>query len=147
MKIFVLFVMLMVSSIQATDVRWISSESEENNLPLSENYRDSLRKLCDILRSGDPLPPQIVNQKDELEKKCDKLYIDDIQIAGSENSLLENKWIKKVPKWTWIAAIGFGCIVYNRKRIFHQLKSFGGSDRRPDNNANAVREARLKKFS
>ena len=63
------------------DVKWTPGSSGAE-LPRSANYRSKLRELCKILHSGQRLP-KTVNKK-ELAKMCEKLKIDDSNVAASK---------------------------------------------------------------
>jgi hypothetical protein len=65
-----------------TSVQWQGS-SDSNGLPLSNKYRGSLRKLCEILSSGNPLPQHFEVDRSEIESLCTKLKSDDA-IGGGD---------------------------------------------------------------
>ena len=65
----------------ALDVSWIPTDPD-GPLPLSAKYRDSLRKLCSLMKIGGPLPPELNEKKLVLNKMCQKLQAGDSNIAS-----------------------------------------------------------------
>ena len=63
---------LLLNSYCCIDVSWIPSDPE-GPLPLSRNYRDALRKLCDMIDTNAPLPLQISEKKDVIQSLCFRL--------------------------------------------------------------------------
>jgi hypothetical protein len=80
---FVTIVLLFLSSIQALDVSFIPNDTGDPSIPLSANYRDRLRKLCKLLTLNQPLPKEINEKKEILEKMCFKLSLDDQNIDSA----------------------------------------------------------------
>ena len=60
----------------AMDVSWIPDE-ENAPLPLSSSYRKSLRRLCEIVKTGSNLPPELQIKKKSIDAQCRKLDMDD----------------------------------------------------------------------
>ena len=72
--------LLIARYIHALDVNWIPNDSDENgvsNIPLSSKYRDSLRKLCNILANSSRIPPELEMKKKNLKKMCKRLDADE----------------------------------------------------------------------
>lgn len=95
------------------DVSFIPND-ENSPLPLSQKYRDSLRKLCSLLKTGSgKLPPELTEKKATLEKMCAKLAKDDSNISSSN--------LPTFPKFNFRAlafsllGVGGGYIVWNNR--------------------------------
>ena len=67
--------------VQAMDVSFIPSDPD-GPLPLSSNYRESLRKLCDIMDKNKPIPPELEAKKAVMKRLCVRLKKDDKNIAA-----------------------------------------------------------------
>eukprot|EP01036_Dinobryon_divergens_P034848 gene34848-45093_t len=65
------------------DVSFIPNDENAATLPLSAKYRDTLRRLCTRLKSGDKLPNELVQKKKTLTALCLKLEKDDKNIASA----------------------------------------------------------------
>ena len=50
--------------------------------PLSSSYRDSLRKLCEIMEKKKPIPPELEAKKAVMKKLCVRLKKDDKNIVA-----------------------------------------------------------------
>lgn len=77
---YVFFCLFTVRPTHSLDVHWIPNDSDENgvsNIPLSSKYRDSLRKLCNILATSSRIPPELDMKKKNLQKMCKRLDADD----------------------------------------------------------------------
>ena len=93
--------------IHALDVNWIPNDSDENgvsNIPLSSKYRDSLRKLCNILATSSRIPPELEMKKMNLKKMCKRLDADD---SNSNVPSIENIF-SKIYENKRNVLIGFG---------------------------------------
>lgn len=64
----------------AMDVSWIPDE-DNAPLPLSSSYRQSLRRLCELVKSGKKLPPELLSKKKSIDAQCRKLEADDNNIS------------------------------------------------------------------
>eukprot|EP00670_Eutreptiella_braarudii_P004226 CAMPEP_0174304370 /NCGR_PEP_ID=MMETSP0809-20121228/60749_1 /TAXON_ID=73025 ORGANISM="Eutreptiella gymnastica-like, Strain CCMP1594" /NCGR_SAMPLE_ID=MMETSP0809 /ASSEMBLY_ACC=CAM_ASM_000658 /LENGTH=180 /DNA_ID=CAMNT_0015410591 /DNA_START=17 /DNA_END=559 /DNA_ORIENTATION=- len=71
--------------VHALDVSWIPADPD-GNLPLSTNYRDSLRKLCHKFDRGDFLSHLPHQKKATVVKLCLKLKEDDAHDGGHGSS-------------------------------------------------------------
>lgn len=102
----------LIHSSNALDVSFIPNDENEP-LPLSKKYRDSLRKLCALLKTDiSRLPVEIIQKRTTLEKVCHKLEKDDSNIDAASVS----KSIK--PQQLLYGLIGLGSGYYlwaNRK--------------------------------
>jgi hypothetical protein len=92
----ILFMLCVVSS--GLDVSFTPADPDpDSSVPLSENYRKHLRKICEVLKKGGTLPEGIQSNKEKFKKMCAKLAADDENIQGSGSSFggvsLPRKWI------------------------------------------------------
>jgi hypothetical protein len=72
--------LLFIQKSNALDASFIPNDENEP-LPLSKKYRDSLRKLCVLLKTDSSrLPVEIAQKRTVLEKVCHKLAMDDNNI-------------------------------------------------------------------
>lgn len=79
----VIALLLIIQLALCLDVSFIPND-ENAPLPLSQKYRDSLRKLCSVMNAGSgKLHPELVEKKAVLEKMCKKLAKDDGNISAS----------------------------------------------------------------
>ena len=109
--IYILLCLLSVEQVYTLDVNWIPNDSDENgvsNIPLSSKYRDSLRKLCNILATSSRIPPELEMKKKNLKKMCKRLAADD---SNSNVPSIENIFHK---------------IYENRRNILIGFGLFGG---------------------
>lgn len=67
----------------ALDVSFIPND-ENAPLPLSQNYRKLLRRLCSLTKAGGRLPEALHAKEQILEKMCSKLEKDDDNVASLE---------------------------------------------------------------
>lgn len=58
------------------------TKTSDDELPLSSKYRDSLRKLCKIIKDGGKLPSSAEADIVSLKKQCKKLQSDDNNISS-----------------------------------------------------------------
>ena len=88
LRLLLVVCLLSYRSTSAMDVDWVPND-ENAPLPLSNAYRENLRKLCDLITSGNKLPPNLIEKKAILEKQCAKLRKDDANVndaaAGGSN--------------------------------------------------------------
>lgn len=137
------------------DVSWIPTDPD-GPLPLSAKYRDSLRKLCGLMRSGNPLPAELSNRKRSLIKMCRKLDSGDDNIASVYGGL-DRFNFSSIKKVLIAGFVGLGCkfLIWDKRReIEKSLKYFFKKFRksRTDDatralrNANEARDARLRRF-
>ena len=137
------------------DVSWIPTDPD-GPLPLSAKYRDSLRKLCGLMRSGNPLPAELTNRKRSLTKMCRKLDSGDDNIASVYQGLSRFNF-SSIRKVLIAGFVGLGCkfLIWDRRREIEKLlknllKKVRNS--RTDNatrtlrNVNEARDARLRRF-
>ena len=107
----ILLCLLYVKQVYTLDVNWIPNDSDENgvsNIPLSSKYRDSLRKLCNILATSSRIPPELEMKKKNLKKMCKRLAADD---SNSNVPSIENIFHK---------------IYENRRNVLIGFGLFGG---------------------
>lgn len=159
---------------RALDVSFIPND-ENAPLPLSQKYRESLRKLCKLL-NGNPcsLPPEIEEKRNVLSKICVKLAKDDTMVESQGMDAIS----KKIqPKVLFFAVFGIGATVllwkyrawlkdrfmgiygkFKNNRIFQQMNELKDalddvgqekvSETKTDFTKNKLeaREARLRRF-
>lgn len=104
-------VVLFIAAVtRALDVSFIPNDVNAP-LPLSKKYRDSLAKLCGLIRiKGSRLPPELNEKRHVLEKMCEKLAKDDANI-GSVSTV----WSGSTIAWT-LLGLGGGYAVWNNRR-------------------------------
>jgi hypothetical protein len=82
-------ILLCIGSIQlARSLKLTFTPSDDEQLPLSAKYRDSLRKLCKLIEEG-RLPEAYTGKEEMLKKQCIKLAKDDANISSSVSSSFE----------------------------------------------------------
>ena len=83
--VLVLLFLSLLSTMQhiakAMDVSFIPSDPD-GPLPLSSSYRESLRKLCDIMDKKKTIPPELEAKKAVMKKLCVRLRKDDDNITA-----------------------------------------------------------------
>ena len=138
------------------DVSWIPSDPD-GPLPLSAKYRDSLRKLCTLLNSGDKLPFELQQKRPTLVKMCKKLKSGDNNIASAAYNAFDFSslsYFKKVVI-AGIVSVGGGWVLWDKRRDIKRsltayLKKATGSSEKDTlrylMDAQKAREARLKRF-
>ncbi len=129
-------------------------------LPLSSKYRDSLKSLCEVVKTGKNIPKDIENDSEtmlKLSKLCKKL-------SDEENQSFSSPSYSNLTKSAFtIVSIVFGCVYlykyYPQYRprfssIFSFLVNKTGRSATNENNptlvstiSSDVREARLKRFA
>jgi hypothetical protein len=140
--------------------------SDDEQLPLSAKYRQSLRKLCTVLLQSDatknvdllPLDMRSFEQRAQLRKKCLKLAQDDSHVGGGSTFSPSSPGA-----WSSFAvtAAGLGGAFFlwnNRNRWFGGGGGGGGIEARggqvlggqdadaTTQNLDAMRDVRLKRF-
>ena len=168
--LFGLVVSLLCIYSNGLDVSFIPNDENAATLPLSAKYRDTLRRLCTRLKSGDKLPNELIQKKKTLTALCLKLEKDDRNIASAHRPYNLNGFLslKNFQRLIFsILGLGGGFFVWiHRQWIFnfHQLKkAFLKSKNDDKSNATGnqqeqeevqrlreiqeAREARLKRFA
>lgn len=129
-------------------------------MPLSENYRRHLRKICQLLKQKEgegekSLPPDIANNREKLLPLCRKLAADDANIAGAglgwfggAGKGFGTGWLSRLALAGVL--VGGGWLAYRRflSSSSTSSPSYGagfGSDRIAQ--ADAIRKARLEKLA
>lgn len=107
-----LLVIILLSFGCALDVSFIPND-ENAPLPLSHKYRESLRKLCSLVRGGGRLPEELQEKRAVLEKMCAKLAKDDDNIESAEVGGL-SKWDLKTIAFT-LLGVGSGYAMWNNR--------------------------------
>jgi hypothetical protein len=157
--IFVMILML-IAFTSALDVSFIPND-ENAPLPLSAKYRESLRRLCTILKSGSKLPPELIHKKKVLKSMCAKLDKDDRNIAAGAvrlGDLWKSKHLQKL--FYGIISIFGGYFIWaNRLVVFEVIRKvfargkkqygrrLGDGDGEEIIDMQVAREARLKRFA
>uniref|UniRef100_A0A7S0SV00 Uncharacterized protein n=1 Tax=Chromulina nebulosa TaxID=96789 RepID=A0A7S0SV00_9STRA len=113
-----LYYILQINSLDAS-----FTAADDEQLPLSANYRQSLRNLCDIIDKGGKLPPSYAGKEHEIKRQCNQLKKDDNHISSSSpisNFSLSNKSIL----FTLLSITG--ALVYLNKNnpYIHQVISY-----------------------
>ena len=80
--LFILCASVCFLSAVSMDVSWIPSEAN-GPLPLSENYRSSLRTLCSMLQNGKQLSSELELKRPVLKIMCQRLKEDDGGISSA----------------------------------------------------------------
>jgi len=91
------------------DASWTPSDPD-GPLPLSKNYRSTLRKLCRYLRTEQKVPPQVQVQQDVLIRLCKKLRQEDKATGWQPGN---DSWFDGIDggKMAWGVFIG-GIVAY-----------------------------------
>lgn len=132
-----------LSSVLSLDASWIPSDPD-GPLPLSSAYRESLRKLCDLLDKGQPLPTEIEKKKKVIAKLCKRLEAD--KIIGDSD--------KPITITAVATVLGFGGATFlwwNRRSIGHFISGIFNRGRgiplpSPEQ-IRLAREARMRHFA
>jgi hypothetical protein len=127
--LFVFFV-LVVLAVQALDVSFIPND-ENAPLPLSAKYRESLKKLCQLLNvKGAKLPVELEEKKDVLEKMCRKLAKDDANIGSAEGMERYVRWSAQSVALS-LLGIGGGYLLWNNRQWIKKRvdQARGGNNR------------------
>lgn len=137
------------------DVSWIPTDPD-GPLPLSAKYRDSLRKLCSLMKSGGPLPAELNEKKHILNKMCHKLHAGDSNIASVDKfrNMFSVATVRRVIIAGFVSLISKYLIWDKRRGIRKYLNSFpkkfsaGGKGNISNTltDVQIAREARLKRF-
>jgi hypothetical protein len=158
MRIFALLWLLVPLCIKITvslDVSWIPTDPD-GPLPLSARYRDSLRKLCTLIESGQSLPAELTQKRHILNKMCEKLKSGDNNIK-SASGIFNIFSVSSISRVAIAGIVGAGCkyILWdNRRDLTSRLKSLmskasNGGERQVlqgITDAQIAREARLRRF-
>ena len=108
-----LVILICFLSGHALDVSFIPND-ENAPLPLSAKYRESLSKLCGLLKGKDAkLPPELQEKRAVLEKMCQKLAKDDANISSASGDLL--KWDSSKVVYT-LLGLGGGYVMWNNRK-------------------------------
>mmetsp|Transcript_33778 Transcript_33778/g.34415 ORF Transcript_33778/g.34415 Transcript_33778/m.34415 type:complete len:175 (+) Transcript_33778:267-791(+) len=156
-------ILALASLVVSFDVSWTPADSD-GPLPLSEKYRESLRKICLLIREKQPLPPHLESKRSSLRKQCKRLAEDDALAIAVDDPVptLTRKFLKKVGLILMYLGIGGGGLFF-AWHIRHQLcdwlemlvggaVSGGGRNREEElieqqmKRAREAREARMKRF-
>lgn len=154
-----------------TGLKATFTPSDDDQLPLSTKYRDSLRKLCTIIKERGKLPQNYQDKEQIIRKQCQKLESDDKMTVGLFGSGSPSG--KSVIFGLALASVA-GVLIINKVHdyqsllaFFHSIEAFlrnmwrkwngksSDAHRRPlgqsdvDDKAkiDAAREARLKRFT
>lgn len=112
-----LLVIVIFSFGAALDVSFIPND-ENAPLPLSHKYRESLRRLCTLVKGGGRLPEELQEKRVVLEKMCVKLAKDDSNIESAEVGVL-SKWDLKSIAFT-LLGVGGSYVMWNNR---HWIKT------------------------
>eukprot|EP01041_Mallomonas_annulata_P004493 gene4493-8938_t len=84
MHIFVQFavICLVKLDVYGLEATWTPVDGD-GDVPLSGKYRDSLRKLCVLIKSNKPLPPDLEKKRSVLTEQCRRLASDDKHLGGT----------------------------------------------------------------
>jgi hypothetical protein len=139
----------------ALDVSWIPTDPD-GPLPLSAKYRDSLRKLCSLMKIGGPLPPELNEKKHVLNKMCLKLDAGDSNIASVDKfrNMFSVATVRRVVIAGFVSLVTKYLIWDKRRGIRKYLnsipKKFSSAGKGDISNTltdvQIAREARLKRF-
>lgn len=124
----------LLSNAGGLDLTWIPADAD-GPLPVSENYRDALTKLCTIIKGKEQLAPELIGKKEIIERMCVKLSMSKNASVGPSNPSVG---------YAVAALLGFGTLYllwgYSKHLIFI-------SSRSPVNpTPESLREIRVKKF-
>lgn len=124
MTIFLLLIANFVLFAFGFDASWTPSDPD-GPLPLSKNYRSTLRKLCRFLRTEQQVPPQVKVQKDVLIRLCKKLREEDKATGWQPGN---DSWFDGIDggKVAWGVFIGAIVAYYLYFNYQQQGGNFGG---------------------
>ena len=138
----------LLRSAVAFDVSWIPSDPD-GPLPQSTRYRETLERLCVLIKDNARLPPELQAKREVLTKMCRRLE-DDKRLLNSFGMPISRNAIGLA------LAIGGGAAVWIcRDEVAHLLRSFLravlrlGKKPQDLNDARALealRQARLKRY-
>lgn len=150
-NIYLLFIVIfyIICSSNGLDVSWIPNDPD-GPLPLSIQYRQSLRRLCLLIDKGSRLPPEVEAKKNVLKKMCTKLKYDDDSIQSSINY---KHSIKNVA--IFASSLGGSYFIWHNRKVISNIynniirsltKRSSSSSIDSDQMLQDIREARLKRF-
>lgn len=84
MRITLLLSILAATGVSGFDVNWVPVDGD-GPLPVSESYRGTLRKLCNLMEARKTIPPELLEKKDVIWKMCTKLRNDDPRGSREKN--------------------------------------------------------------
>lgn len=145
-SVIIVIIIMIINSINCLDVSWIPNDPD-GPLPLSIQYRQSLRKLCTLIEKGSRLPQEVESKRHILKKMCMKLRNDDDAIQSEINFKHNIKNLGIV-----ISSLGGSYFIWhNRKAItnvFNNIfRSFNKKNTDSEQILKEMREARLKRFN
>jgi len=134
----------------ALDVSWVPSDPE-GPLPYSKRYRDSLRKLCELIKkSPNNLPAEVVEIRPRLEKLCYRLHNDDRRHDQQPFDGLSGLRLRPLKV---LAVVGFICggvfVAYKLGMLDKALSLLGWDEDFAENEVlrmEEIRELRLRRF-
>jgi len=118
---------------------------ENEQLPLSNKYRDSLRSLCVILKEGGKLSAEYESKREILHNMCKKLEKDDQNVKLSQMEGKFTDWAFKTVATS--TALGSAYLLWRNWNSVDRLFSKILKKQPPVANIEQVRNARLQALS
>jgi hypothetical protein len=130
------------------DLNWMPADEDgDGPLPLSENYRDQLRKLCAILADpNNDQPPEIAGKREIIDRKCAKLKQSDSGSSFGSGSFGSSAGASEALGYIIAAAVCGYALWLVLQAAMPRLQARMDSLRTTPS-ADELREMRLKKFS
>lgn len=148
--IFLFLLFVAQGMVAGLDLSWIPADGD-GPLPLSASYRASLRKLCAMIEGNDgsPLSPELEAKRGALSVMCKKLAASD---AHTDSDSAPTNTRSALYGIVGLGLIGGSYYLWTSRgsaftSAFSSGRTLGSSPATASSGADAVREARLKKFS
>jgi hypothetical protein len=111
-----LIILLFFAAASSLDVSFLPND-ENAPLPLSQKYRESLRKLCSLYQEGtNKMPPELLEKRAILAKMCQKLAKDDANIGSAEQSIFKKPVLSLKTLMFSLLGVGGGYVMWNNRR-------------------------------
>ena len=141
-----IFIIFNCINCNGLDVSWIPNDPD-GPLPLSIQYRQSLRKLCTLIEKGSRLPAEVESKRNILKKMCMKLRNDD-DVIQKEIKFKHN--VKNIG--IVLGSLGSSYLIWHNRKaitnIFNNIfRSFNKKTTDSEEILKEMREARLKRFN
>ena len=137
---FFVFLFAELVVIRGLDVSWIGSDAD-GPLPLSENYRQSLRSLCVLMQGNSRLPPELEAKRTVLDTMCIKLKTEEESLDGGDADGLFKTTGGFQLKWTVgaLACLAFAYFRLTRPSGWTWFGWISGSANQPPRSRNPFR--------
>jgi hypothetical protein len=111
-----LIILLFFAAASSLDVSFLPND-ENAPLPLSQKYRESLRKLCSLYQEEtNKIPPELLEKRAILAKMCQKLAKDDANIDSAEQNMFKKPVLSLKTFIFSLLGVGGGYVMWNNRR-------------------------------